>query len=281
MSETVVNAPAALSPISHAHPSPLLRVARATRYLPKFAGLSLLLGCYQRIFPAGTRFRIDDFDGDLMLDVNICETIGINLWHTPQLYENLERELFCSAVKPGCTVLDVGANLGIYTLLAAKGGARVFSIEADPLNASALRKHVELNHFARQVSIYEMAATSREEEVELYRNPRNSGGSSLYASACCGRAQPVPVAGRSIDALELPAIDVCKMDIEGAELSALKGMTETLKRSPKLHLLIECFQDGPNLVRFLRQHFAHVHVVGAAEIADDRLPAYCNLWAWN
>jgi FkbM family methyltransferase len=271
-----VSASAGATPIPRGRVSSLLRMGRVTRHLPKFVGLNVLLGCYQRIFPAGTLFRIDDFDGDLKLDVNICETIGVNLWHAPGLYERRERELFCSTMKPGCTVLDVGANLGIYTLLASKRGARVFAIEADPLNAKALRKHVALNQFADRVSTYEMAATARDEEVKLYRNPRNSGGSSLY-----GQGQPVSVEGRSIDSLQLPPIDLCKMDIEGAELRALEGMTETLQRSPHMRMLVECFQDGSNLLRFLRQRFQHITVVGQTDSMQDQLPAYCNLWAWN
>jgi hypothetical protein len=195
---------AAFSPPFRDKPSSLLRVARATKHLPRLAGLSRLLAYYQRLFPEGTLFRINDFDRDLKLDVNICETIGINLWHAPDLYEKRERKLFCSALKPGDTVLDVGANIGIYTLLACKHKARIFSIEADPLNARALQKHIELNHFEDRVSVYEMAATRREENLFLYRNPHNCGGSSLF-----GNTNPVMVHGRTVDSLQLPPLDLC------------------------------------------------------------------------
>jgi hypothetical protein len=86
----------------------LLRAARVTKHLPIFKGLSALLWFYRRV---ATRdlMPITDFDGDLKLEISVCETMGINLWHTPKLFEKEERRAFCSAITPGCNVLDVGA----------------------------------------------------------------------------------------------------------------------------------------------------------------------------
>ena len=58
---------------------------------------------------------------------------------------------------PDSVVLDVGANIGIYTLLAAKRGARVIAIEADPRNVEKLRHHVHLNGFDDRVTILPIA----------------------------------------------------------------------------------------------------------------------------
>lgn len=252
----------------------LLRPGRITKYSPSFKGFRHLIALYQRLLPAGATFRIHDFDKDLRLDVNIQETIGISLWHYPDLYEREERKVFCASVTPGCTVLDVGANIGIYTLLAAKRGARVFAVEADPANAVALRHHVELNGFSERVTVFEIAATECAKTVPLYRNPRNSGGSNLF------RGQPSgAVEGRTLDSLALPPIDVCKMDIEGSELMALAGMQGTIERSPNLRLLIEYsteFGNGEALLQYLKANFPRVRVIGGA---GDELPPLCNLLA--
>jgi len=266
----------ALSGMRSLRPPALLRVARFTRHLPAMKGLSFLLRRYQRFFPNGTLYRVQDFDGDLKLDVNLCETIGINLWHAPECYERYERKLFCSALKPGCTVLDIGANIGIYTLLAAKRGARVFSVEADPINAMALKRHVNLNHVCDRVTIHEIAAINKAETVCLHRNPFNAGGSSLY-----GDGDGIAVKGRSIDSLGLPCIDVCKMDIEGAEVLALEGMIDTLQRSPKMKLLVECSIRGDDLIHLLHKHFKYVQEVHGPHLREPRNLSYCNLWAWN
>lgn len=272
-------------------PSLPLRIARGTQYLPGFRGLSTLLSIYRRFIPCDSQFRVNDFDGDLKLDINICDTIGINIWHAPRLFEKKEREIFCSAVGAGTIVLDIGANIGIYTLLAAKRGAKVFAIEADPENARALRRHVEINGFVDRVSVFEMAATDRSQPVTLYRSPRNSGGSTLFGSKQ-GLAE-VRVKSCTIDSLNLPPIDVCKMDIEGAEALALRGMGDILTRSPKLKLLIEWNAGTQSrylerdaiaqpLLSFLRTHFSSISIVGGSELSlADSPPALCNLWARN
>jgi FkbM family methyltransferase len=171
-------------------------------------------------------------------------------------------------------VLDVGANLGIYTLLAAKRGARVFAVEADPANAAALRHHVELNGFTDRVTVFEMAATESAKTIAFYRNPRNTGGSNLF------RGQPAgTVEGKTLDSLNLPPIDICKMDIEGSELMALAGMQKTLERSSRLRLLVEHsteFGNSEALLAYLRANFSKVEVVGAT---GGEIPPLCNLLA--
>lgn len=267
--------PAVIPTLRPAAP-PFLYLLRSTRHFPRFKGLSFLLRCYRGLFPAGVFGHIHDFDGNLSLEVNVCETIGINLWHAPKVYERVERQLFCAALKPRCNVLDIGANIGIYTLLASKRGARVFAVEADPANANVLRQNLERNGLADRVDIHQMAATDCPASLRLHRNPFNSGGSSV-----CGKGDGVRVQGRTIDSLGLPPIDICKMDIEGSELPALRGMRETIRRSPHMKLLMECSRDQSELLEFLREHFKHISIVGTGELKNGSLPAYCNLWASN
>jgi len=231
---------------------------------------------YGRVLPRSSIHRISDFDGDLKLDVNLGETIGVNLWQIPQLYEPAERKLFCSAITPDCTVLDVGANIGIYTLLAAKRRAKVIAVEADPGNATRLRHHLDLNRLDESVTVIEVAALDRTGPVSLRRNPNNSGGSAVVAGGSISAA--------TIDSLNLPPIDICKMDIEGSELKALNGMLETLGRSPRMKLLVEynSLSDQAGLLAFLMEHFSHIAVAGRGELrVDQHPPSDCNLWCWN
>ena len=256
----------------------LLRIARGTRHLDSFRGLTILQRIYRKVLPHDTAYRIGDFDGDLLLDVNVRECVGVNLWHAPEQYEREERRRFCSEIRPGTTVLDVGANIGIFTLLAAKRGARVFAIEADPYNARILRRHVELNGFSGQVTVIEMAAVETPGMVQLYRNESNRGGNSLY-----GEGVPIGVAGKTVDSLDLPPIDVCKIDIEGAEIPALRGMTETLRRSPNMKMLVECSDAfgkdrATELLRLVKQAFSRISIVEGGMASAETLPSYCNLW---
>jgi FkbM family methyltransferase len=257
----------------------ILRAARITKYLPALKGLSTLRRIYAALlpFPESWTGRVNDFDGDLKLDVDPRECIGINVWQAPKLFERRERELFCASIVPGSIVLDVGANIGIYTLLAAKRGATVFAIEADPLNAECLRNHVKLNGYSNRVTIYECAATNSESSISLYRDKGNSGHSNIFSGA-----DEITVSGRTIDSLELPPIDLCKMDIEGAEVLALAGMDSTIKRSPNLKVLVECATEYGHvgeLLRFARSKFVNIDVVGKGPLlADEMPPQFCNLW---
>jgi FkbM family methyltransferase len=233
---------------------------------------------WKRVLDPEETYRINDFDGDLKFDVNMGETMGANLWHMPDRYEPYERRAFCSSITAGCAVLDAGANIGLYTLLAAKRGARVFAIEADPDNAARLRHHVDLNRLAERVQVFEMAAIDREADVLLHRNPSNCGGSSMTVGE-----GSIPCKGNTIDSLNLPPIDVCKMDIEGSELSALSGMRETLSRSPDLKMLVEYnfLSDRPALLSWLHNHFEHVTIPGRIELIKGQAPPRdCNLWCY-
>jgi FkbM family methyltransferase len=254
----------------------MLRAGRITRLLPRVRGFYKLRNFYQRHLPQGFLARTK-FDGDLILDLDLRDNFGLSLWHYPAFYETEEIAAFCSFVKPGCTVLDVGANVGLYTLLAAKRGARVFAIEADPHNAARLRYHVKLNRLESRVTVLEMAATETERTISLFRNPQNWGESNIVNRGDFYGT----VAGSPIDSLNLPSVDICKMDIEGAELLALKGMERTLERSPRIKLFVEyaeAFENSAALLHFLRTHFSTLTVLEGNQ-NQGKIPPFCNLLA--
>lgn len=257
----------------------LLRAGRITKYSPSWRGVNTLAKLYRKFIPEDLLLRIKDIDSNLIFDVNVRGNMGLYLWHYPELFEKELRALFCSFITPGCTVLDVGANIGFYTLLAAKRGARVFSVEADPVNAGMLRHHVEVNGFSERVTIFEMAATDATKATPLYRHPFNLGESNIIA---IGQHAGM-IEGRTIDSLNLPPIDICKMDIEGAELMALRGMERTLDRSPQMKLMVEYAQHlgaGEELLGYLRANFASVQVIEQDETAaPGKIPEFCNLLA--
>src|SRR5258708_16373581 len=159
--------------------SAFLRLGRVTRLTSSWKGYHRLKRLCARMLAGDRRGRIAEFERDLTLDVNLWHETGFCLWHYPELYEKEAREVFCSAIRPGCTVLDVGANIGIYTLLAAKRGARVFAVEADPVNAIQLRRHIQINGYSDRVTVLEIAATECDKTVPLYRHPWNLGESNI------------------------------------------------------------------------------------------------------
>ncbi|MGA7340766.1 MAG: FkbM family methyltransferase [Terracidiphilus sp.] len=264
----------------------LLRLARVTKYLPYFRGIFLLKCFYRAVLPhRDLHLSVDDFDGDLKLEeLDVRDTMGVNIWHRPDFFDKNQRALFCGQIGPGSTVLDVGANVGVYTLLAAKRGARVFAIEADPRNVELLRRHVRINGFEDRVTIFPTAVGDREGTVSLFRLEGNCGHSNLFAGT-----DPVQVPCRTIDSLNLPPIQVCKMDIEGGEMKALLGMQATIQNSPTMKMLIEyaeCWGATEGMLEFIRGRFRSLHAVRRAPLwptgplrADMKIPPFCDLWA--
>ena len=157
-------------------------------------------------------------------------------------------EALSSGLGDGSVVLDVGAHIGYFTL---KSGVRVgqrgrvVAFEPNPGSLETLRANVAASH-AANVTIVPVACTDRGTTLTLYDAfPRhNSGGASLSRANAGERSQGVPVCGRPIDdvlrELGIQWVDAMKVDVEGAELYALQGATETLLRShPKIVIEVQ------------------------------------------
>lgn len=161
-------------------------------------------------------------------------------------YEPNEFCLLQSILKPGMIFIDAGANMGLYSLFAARRvgpAGTVIAIEPSGREFEIVKKNVGLNALTN-VRIIRIALSDRAAEVELSVAPLgNSGHNTLGAF---GYDTPLdhrePVEAVRLDDLVrgegLTRVDVIKMDIEGGEMAALRGMGETLKRF-KPALLVE------------------------------------------
>jgi FkbM family methyltransferase len=143
------------------------------------------------------------------------------------LNEVNKRRRFAREVRPGQVVYDIGANVGSYTLLAARlvgpSGA-VVSVEPLPENLRYLERHVEINGL-HNVRIIPAAATDRVGTLRFQ-------GTSDRVTSHIAPDGDVIVDGTTVDALvanpDLRAPDFLKIDVEGAEAGVLRGATETL-----------------------------------------------------
>jgi FkbM family methyltransferase len=161
---------------------------------------------------------------------------------------SLEVEIYRSRVKPGMTVVEIGANVGFYTLLfsglAGKKG-RVLAFEPDPGNFRLLERSAAENK-AGNISCRQAAVSDKSGKVKLFISEENRGDHRIYD---CGEGRGcVEVEAVSIDGALGPEAraDFIKMDIQGAEYLALLGMAGTIKNSPELSMLCEF---SPDLLR--------------------------------
>jgi FkbM family methyltransferase len=149
-------------------------------------------------------------------------------------------------VRPGMTVVDIGANIGCYTLvlssLVGETGV-VVAFEPGPDNVAALRGNVERNG-VKNVRIEARAVSDRSGTATLELS-RASGEHRLAPSADGIRTVQVPVTtlDEALEPLGYRA-DIVKMDAQGAEFAVLRGMTRTLEANRNLCLLVEFDPEG-------------------------------------
>lgn len=160
-------------------------------------------------------------------------------------YEPGTEAVMRGLIRPGDTVLDLGAHIGYYTLLFAKlvgPKGRVIAFEPDPTNYSLLVRNVRENGYVN-VECVNRAVSDSSRTGRLYLSPRTSGDHRTHAVR--GR-RAVPIEMTSIDDAigDAKGLALVKMDIQGAEGLALRGMKKVLARNPSAALVIEFWPMG-------------------------------------
>lgn len=163
-------------------------------------------------------------------------------------WEPKETLWFTRCVKPGDTVVDVGANVGHYTLLAAKlvgEQGRVFAFEPDPVSFALLERNVRLNGL-RNVVLERKAVSNAPGRLLLYVAAENKGDHRIYQPSDEER-ESVEVEAVTLDdyfAGDPRGVDFVKIDTQGAEVVILEGMQRMLRENRDLHLAVEYWPWG-------------------------------------
>ena len=164
------------------------------------------------------------------------------------VYEKAETRFFQSACRDGMTFLDVGANLGYYTALAARAvgpNGRVLAVEPDPDSFGYLEQTIAANAVGN-VEAFPVAASDAPAILPLYISTDNRGDNRLYSSD--GERPQVEVKARPLDALlrdnKIDTVDLIKIDVQGYEPKVIAGLRETITASPNLTLLTEFWPQG-------------------------------------
>ena len=167
---------------------------------------------------------------------------------TFNVYERAETRFFQSVLRPGMTVVDIGANIGLYTALAVRGvgsAGRIVAVEADRESFTYLRQTVAANN-APNVTCVPKAAADHCGVMKLFVSKDNRGDNRLYENELCSDSYEVEVV--TVDALlgelGISSVDVVKIDVQGYEGRVLEGMRQTLDRSPKVTILMEFWPHG-------------------------------------
>lgn len=214
----------------------------------------------EKMVADGTPYRNLAF-GDLRVTLDVSEFTSKDYYFSSVLYEPHTTRFLLSHLREGDVFVDIGANHGYYTLIAAHrvgDAGRVFAFEPNPQVLAQLEKHVLLNDVERRVEISSLALSDRSQnEAEFFVSScaTNSGLSSLVLSESAltrgelSSHNKIVVETRTFDdwvKTKRPArLDLMKIDVEGAEEKVLRGMLTTLASTPPARIICETTWDSP------------------------------------
>lgn len=167
------------------------------------------------------------------------------------VYEPETTEIMKEIIKPGMTILDIGANIGYFSMLFGKRvgpTGRIVCFEPAPENVDLLKRNIDLNKLDDRMTVVASCVGDSNNPVTLHLDSTNQGNHSLSQANVVTEKSTINVPCTTIDtyltAHPLPHIDLLKMDVQGAELQVLHGMTVTLNAHPKMSMVMEYWPFG-------------------------------------
>jgi FkbM family methyltransferase len=225
-----------------------------------------------------------------------CPVWGMRLWSASferWLYLRLhrlgcmgmeERAVLRRIVQPGMTVLDVGANLGLYTVFLSRlvgPTGQVVAFEPDPSLFALLQRNCALNG-CTNITAHNLALGSHRDRVLLHRMILNSGDNTLAGSAGRHFRQPMPIEVVAADELLLDLNpDLIKIDVQGWEFEVLRGMERLLSTNPRATVYFELWPGGlqragsspDELEAWLRARDYRLELASTGSVLDERAVA--------
>lgn len=173
----------------------------------------------------GSRMKLD------LSDEGISRELYLTGVHEPDSTPQFRDE-----IKPGMVLLEIGANIGYYTLIALKRlgpNGSILALEPSPVNLHALSENLRLNDADGRVKVIPHAAGSKPGVLPFYMMPRRNQSTFIMSDEYNVPETVIDVELLTIDDLlkeESVKVDYFRMDVEGYEAEVVEGMVETLTR---------------------------------------------------
>jgi len=197
------------------------------------------------------------------------------------IHSKIDFEIFQKYVKKGDNVLDIGANIGYFTLMLAKlvgPTGKVFAFEPDPRNISLLKKNIETNGY-QNVVVVPKAVSNVNEKCTLFTSQSTFGQNRIYEPKKTKNQEYVPIESETIfldnffmNNEKIENISFVKIDVEGAEKYVLEGMKNILSLNKNIKIFSEIDLDFLNdagssyteMIEFLEKRGFTVFLVNEA-----------------
>jgi FkbM family methyltransferase len=171
--------------------------------------------------------------------------------------------------KEGDIVIDIGAHIGLYTIISSKrvgANGKVVAIEAHPGNFEMLNSNIKLNQLTNVIPL-NYAVHSKETKVKLYLPSGESGFTkynTIMPNWINAQEKFVEVNANTLDYLlqlneiRQEEVNWIKIDVEGAEFEVLKGATNVLSKSKDIAILME-LHGPPHVYRPKVEEFVNLY----------------------
>ena len=177
--------------------------------------------------------------GDRRMRINLGDA-HVSMGCLRDDYEHLETAVLRAVLRNDDTFIDIGANIGWYTIIASTiitPPGSIIAFEPRPETAANLRLSLEENRLTDLVRLFEAGLADHAQQAKLtwLAGTDNPGGSHLGSGDSVG-SEFAEISLITLDSLELSRCDVIKMDVEGAEFRVIKGGEQTLRAQQPLIL---------------------------------------------
>lgn len=190
-------------------------------------------------------------------------------------YEKAELIVYKALLNDANMIVDVGGNIGLYSVIGAKympRNGRVVAFEPIPNNVSLLKENLALNDVENKVTVEQIAIGDSVGKVELYISEKSIGNHSASADNAGKNSVKMNINRTSLDKyfekIEVKSIDILKIDIEGYDYYALKGALKVIKKhKPTLfvefmpELIKNCMIKPVDYANLLFKLYDHCYVV--------------------
>ena len=158
------------------------------------------------------------------------------------IWEPYETSLVLSLLQPGEVFVDVGANIGYFSILAASvvgDGGAVFAFEPDPANYRLLQANATLNDLHSRITAVEAGLAAVSADGRLFLSEDNLGDHQIYAVNDERSSLPITLHnGTEYLATKLHRLDLLKVDTQGSEYQVMAGLLPLLRGLPCIPRII-------------------------------------------